>query len=160
MCSLFAGCSQRVIQITSEPNGAIVTLNDVELGRTPLETEFTYYGDYDVRLRKAGYEPLRTKQTAWTPLYERVPLDLASSAIPYEHVVKWHFKLEPTRESTEQKDQFETGLITRAKDLRGQVDEPAPAKPASQSPPAPENAEPATPPGNPVETTPPPPPPA
>lgn len=147
-----AGCAQKVIRITSEPSGALVTVNDVQLGRTPLETEFTYYGDYDVQVRKEGFEPLRTKATAWTPLYERPPLDLATSPIPYETVVKWHFKLQPTLESTEPKQQFEDGLINRAKTLRDQVDEPPP--------PTPEKPKTDELPGTPVETAPPPPPPA
>ncbi|MBX3379955.1 MAG: PEGA domain-containing protein [Phycisphaeraceae bacterium] len=157
--ALLAGCSQRVIQVTSEPTGALVTINDVPVGRTPLQTEFTYYGDYDVQVRKDGFEPIRTKATAWTPIYERPPLDLASAPFPYETVVKWHFKLEPSLEKTEPKQQFEEGLITRAKGLREQVDVPAPAKPAADKPePAPESVPPA--PGNAVETKPPSPPPA
>ncbi|MBX3387923.1 MAG: PEGA domain-containing protein [Phycisphaeraceae bacterium] len=151
-----AGCSQKVIEITTEPEGALVTLNDVPVGRTPLQTEFTYYGDYDVQVRKDGYEPLRTKATAWTPIYERAPLDLVTAPIPYETVVKWHFKLEPALEKTEPKQQFEEGLITRAKGLREQVDEPAPAKAEAPKEPAP----PATLPSDAVKTAPPPPPPA
>ncbi|MBS0190764.1 MAG: PEGA domain-containing protein [Phycisphaerales bacterium] len=125
-----AGCSQRVIEITSEPSGALVTLNDVQLGRTPLQTDFTFYGDYDILLTKPGYEPLRTKATANTPIYERVPLDLATSPIPYESVVRWHYKLQPTLESTQAKQQFEDDLIGRARGLRDQVDDPAAIKPA------------------------------
>lgn len=151
-----AGCSQKVIEITSEPEGALVTLNDVPVGRTPLQTEFTYYGDYDVQARKEGFEPIRTKATASTPIYERAPLDLATSPIPYESVVKWHFKLEPALEKAEPKQQFEEDLITRAKGLREQVDEPAPAKPEAPKEPTP----PATLPSDAVKTAPPPPPPA
>lgn len=147
------GCAQKVIEITTEPSGALVTLNDVPVGRTPLQTEFTYYGDYDVQVRMVGYEPIRTKATASTPLYERAPLDLATAPIPYETVIKWHFKLEPSLEKTEPKQQFEDGLIGRAKGLRDQIDDPA--KPAE---PKPKEEQPA--PGTPVETAPPPPPPA
>lgn len=125
---LLGGCAQKVISITTEPSGAIVTVNDVPVGRTPLQTEFTYYGDYDVQVRLDGYEPLRTKATAWTPIYERPPLDLATAPIPYETVIKWHFKLEPALEKSEPKQQFEDGLIGRAKLLRDQVVEPEPTK--------------------------------
>lgn len=160
LLSTLAGCAQKVIEITTEPSGALVTLNDVPVGRTPLQTEFTYYGDYDIQVRKDGYEPLRTKATASTPLYERAPLDLATAPIPYETVIRWHFKLEPTLEKSEPKQQFEDGLIGRARGLRDQITEPEPVKKAepAQSPidqPVPE-----VPPGNPVETKPPPPPPA
>lgn len=149
--STLAGCAQKVIEITTEPSGALVTLNDVPVGRTPLQTGFTYYGDYDIQVRKDGYEPLRTKATASTPLYERAPLDLATAPIPYETVIKWHFKLEPTLEKSEPKQQFEDGLIGRAKGLRDQVEEPA--KPDAKSKPAESTPAPATP----VETAPPPP---
>jgi len=154
-----AGCAQKVIEITTEPSGALVTLNDVPVGRTPLQTEFTYYGDYDIQVRKDGYEPIRTKATASTPLYERAPLDLATAPIPYETVIKWHFKLEPTLEKTEPKQQFEDGLIGRAKLLRDQVDAPVPVPaPASGKPASPQGTDlPAD--GN-VQTHPPAPPPA
>ncbi|MBL8876173.1 MAG: PEGA domain-containing protein [Phycisphaerae bacterium] len=146
-----AGCSQKVIEITTEPSGALVTLNDVPVGRTPLQTGFTYYGDYDIQIRKEGFEPIRTKATAWTPLYERPPLDLATAPIPYESVVRWHFTLEPALEKRESKQQFEDGLISRARGLREQVEEPA--KPDPSSKPAESSPAPATP----VETAPPPP---
>ena len=160
-------------RIHVQPSGALVTLNDVPVGRTPLETEFTYYGDYDIQIRKEGYEPIRTKATAWTPIYERPPLDLLTAPIPYETVIKWHYKLEPALEKTEPKQQFEDGLISRAKRLRDQVVEPGPVKPEpKQSPsdkPSPfekpaldgaPGAAPGAAPGNAVETKPPPPPPA
>lgn len=44
------GCVERTITITSEPSGALVHLNDEEVGRTPLTVPFTFYGVYDVRL--------------------------------------------------------------------------------------------------------------
>ncbi|MFO0859794.1 MAG: PEGA domain-containing protein [Phycisphaerales bacterium] len=155
------GCAQKVIEITSEPPGALVTLNDVQVGRTPLQTEFTYYGDYDVQVRKDGYEPIRTKQTAWTPIYERPPLDLATAPIPYQTVIRWHFKLEPTLESSQSKQQFEEGLVSRAQSVREQLDAAEAKDAAKQATEAkPKPADPAPPPAAPVETAPPPPPPA
>jgi len=159
LVAAIAGCAQKVIEITTEPSGALVTLNDVPVGRTPLQTEFTYYGDYDIQVRKDGYEPLRTKATASTPIYERAPLDLATAPIPYETVIKWHFKLEPTLEKTEPKQQFEDGLIGRAKLLRDQVEVPVPAPaPASGKPVSPQSTD--LPAEGTVQTQPPPPPPA
>jgi hypothetical protein len=46
------GCVERTISITSEPRGALVYLNDEEVGRTPVSVPFTYYGVYDVRLER------------------------------------------------------------------------------------------------------------
>src|SRR5215471_15531012 len=76
VCSfVLPGCLERTITITSEPPDAIVWLNDVEVGRTPLKTGFTFYGDYDVRLRKEGYEPVQTHRETDTPIYEFAPID-------------------------------------------------------------------------------------
>lgn len=120
------GCLERRIQITSEPTGAMVWLNDVEVGRTPCETAFTYFGDYDVRVRLEGYEPLVERKKAKQPVYEYPPMDLVATALPakIETEIKWHFVLNKTMESTQSKDAFEADLITRAKELRGQVDRP------------------------------------
>lgn len=52
-----AGCVERTISITSDPSGALVFLNDEEIGRTPCEASFLHYGTYDVRIVKDGYEP-------------------------------------------------------------------------------------------------------
>ena len=61
---LLGGCVKRTIMVTSDPEGALVWLNEREVGRTPVEVEFLYYGTYDVRLVKDGYEPLLTKGEA------------------------------------------------------------------------------------------------
>ena len=97
------GCLQRTIHITSEPPGALVWMNDVEVGRTPLETDFTFYGVYDVRLRKEGYEPIVTTQQAKLPLYEWPFVDLAAEAWPQKITtnIYWHFDLAPTAERTD-----------------------------------------------------------
>ena len=60
--ALLAGCVERTIKITSQPSGALVYLNDEEVGRTPTEVRFTFYGDYSVILRKEGHETLNTRR--------------------------------------------------------------------------------------------------
>ena len=59
ICS--TGCLKRTISVTTEPPGALVWINDVEVGRTPLETDFTFYGIYDVRLRREGWNQQQHK---------------------------------------------------------------------------------------------------
>lgn len=46
-----SGCVERKITVISNPEGALLTLNDVEVGRTPVTVPFTWYGDYDVQIR-------------------------------------------------------------------------------------------------------------
>jgi len=48
------GCIERTITITSDPSGALVHLNDEEVGRTPVVVPFTFYGTYTVRLEHDG----------------------------------------------------------------------------------------------------------
>ncbi len=126
-CTL-GGCLERKLQITSEPAGALCWVNDREVGVTPLELEFTYYGTYEVRLKKEGFEPLVTKARASQPVYEYPPLDLMATVVPakIETEVKWHFVMEASKEMTQPKDEFETDLLKRAMELRGNVEsEPA-----------------------------------
>jgi len=121
------GCIERKISITSEPPGAICWVNDVEIGRTPVETDFTFYGEYDVRLKLEGYEPLRTHKAAEAPIHEYPPFDFFATLAPFdfEHNEKWHFVLEQRPEESKDPGQAENELIERARELRGRVDAPA-----------------------------------
>ncbi|GMV27031.1 MAG: hypothetical protein AMXMBFR58_30620 [Phycisphaerae bacterium] len=143
------GCLERRVFVTSDPPGALVYANDVELGRTPLEADFTYYGKYDVRVELEGYEPLRTVGKANVPIYEVPPIDLAAMAMPFdiETTVRWHFKLEPALETTTDPLQLEADLVSRASDLRAQLATPKP--PADKPEPADESPQGATTPGQP-----------
>ncbi|MGH7754255.1 MAG: PEGA domain-containing protein, partial [Gemmatimonadales bacterium] len=103
LCSALAvllccgGCLQRRIVVTSEPSGAVVWINDQEVGRTPVETGFTFYGVYDVRVHKEGFEPVGEARKAKAPWYEYPGPDLVASAMPFRirKTVRWHFDLVP-----------------------------------------------------------------
>ena len=69
--------------INSDPPGALVYLNDQEVGRTPLKRDFMWYGDYDVQVRKEGYETLKTHKRVFAPWYEWVPIDLVAEIMPF-----------------------------------------------------------------------------
>lgn len=110
---VLSGCVRRTIEITSAPSGALVYLNDREIGRTPVEVEFLYYGTYDVRLLLDGHEPLLTFGNAKAPWWDNVGLDLIAEAVPGDtrSVVKWHYDLTPA-------DDDPARLLERAVDLR------------------------------------------
>ena len=114
-----AGCVERTVTITSEPQGALVYLNDEEVGRTPVTVPFTFYGMYDVRLERAGYEPLWTKQKAAAPWWENPGPDLVGEAIPHNRVaLAWHYLLEPAVPPAE----YDTEkLLDHAAQLRARV---------------------------------------
>lgn len=121
------GCADRRILVTSEPSGATVFINDVEVGRTPVSAGFTYYGVYDVRLRRDGFEPISTSAKADAPLYEYAGADLITEAIPGGVLteVKWHFTMTPSPEHGTDKKTFEADLIRRAAELRAATEQPA-----------------------------------
>ncbi len=108
-----SACVRRTIEITSEPEGALVWLNDREVGRTPCSIEFTYYGRYDVRLRRDGFEPISGFGDADEPAWDFVGADLIAEVIPAKLTsrVKWHFTMIPT-------DSDEAAVLARAKNLR------------------------------------------
>jgi len=68
-------CVRRTLTIQTEPAGALVFLNDEEIGRSPATTDFTWYGDYDVIVRQEGYETLKTHVMVREPWYQWIPLD-------------------------------------------------------------------------------------
>ena len=120
MCCCLTGCLERTVTVTSTPPGALVYLNDTEVGRTPVTTAFTFYGDFDVRLRKEGYEPLVTHMRARAPFYEYAPLDLAATAWPGRIRTdrQWHFDLVPLPTPTRE---GEAALVERAAAMRSQL---------------------------------------
>jgi hypothetical protein len=119
LCALLLpACAARTLEITSDPPGATVYVNDQEIGRTPVKASFTHYGTYDVLLFKDGYEPLRTRARARTPIYEIPPLDLLASAAGARTTIRWHFTLRPAIEASLAPEVLEAELLGRARALR------------------------------------------
>lgn len=118
-----SGCLQRTIKVTSEPSGAIVWINDIEVGRTPVESDFTYFGDFSVRVRKEGYEPVVDVRKVKPPIQEQPVLDLVGEALPvnFHHQVAWHYVLEPVVESRLSAVEAEAAVVHQAKQLRTQL---------------------------------------
>lgn len=113
-CAAISGCTSRTIVVTSDPPGALVTLNGVEVGATPVEVGFRYYGQYDLRMRKEGYQPLTAAPWANAPWYEYPPIDFLLLPFPLETRVKWHYQLEPTSVEQNASD----ALIERGQQMR------------------------------------------
>ncbi len=119
-----SGCLHRTITVTSNPPGAVVWLNDVEIGHTPVETDFTFYGAYDVRMRLDGYEPIVTCQKAKAPIYEYPPFDLIAEILPFpvRTNLEWHYDLEEVAETRLGRDAAYEQLLDRAGELRQNVE--------------------------------------
>jgi hypothetical protein len=126
------GCVERKIVIGSSPPGALVTLNDVEVGRTPVKVPFTWYGDYDIRLRYernvAGPDErpvikryyLHTHKKTTTPWFDVLGIDLVTELWPadFKDEQVWAFEIPEVVEPTDEE------LIQRARDLQEQLQGP------------------------------------
>ena len=113
VCS--TGCVRRTITITTEPPNARVFLNDQEVGRSAVSTDFLWYGDYDVTIRKEGYETLQTNWTLKPPWYEYIPLDFFAEVLwpgQLHDVRSRHFVLETGKTPTQEE------VISRAVETR------------------------------------------
>jgi PEGA domain-containing protein len=114
------GCVERTLAITSTPSGALVYLNDEEVGRTPLKRPFLWYGNYDLALRKDGYETLKTTQDLKAPLCQIVPFDLFAELLPiqFKDEQSFTYTMQPLQSPDPQ------ALLQRAAELKGQLQGP------------------------------------
>ncbi len=69
------GCVERKLTINTEPQGALVALNDEEIGISPVTVAFKWYGDYKVRIIKDGYAIVNTHRKLDAPAHDGFPLD-------------------------------------------------------------------------------------
>jgi hypothetical protein len=111
------GCVRRSLTVTSNPPGALVYLNGQEFGRTPVTRDFTWYGNYDVALRKDGYETLKTNGKVIAPWWQWVPFDLPAELLPLHDKHTLSYRLKPTSEAAVAPD----AMLARAERMRGQL---------------------------------------
>ena len=98
---LLSGCVERKLTINTKPQGALVILNDEEIGTSPVTVSFEWYGDYWVRISKEGYESLNTHRPLKGPWYDMFPFDFFVQIISPERIVdsyEWTFPLEPKKQ--------------------------------------------------------------
>jgi len=116
---LLTGCVERKLTINTEPQGALITLNDEQIGVSPVTVAFNWYGDYNVRAGKEGYETLETHRELKAPPHDWLGLDFFAQVLYPGRIVdnyEWTFELAPRRNPTREE------LIEKADALRSQVD--------------------------------------
>lgn len=79
------GCVEREWTLRTNPPGAVAYVSNVEVGRTPVTIDFTWYGDYDVVFRLDGYETLKTSVNLRPPWYEYPGADFFSEVAPWTY---------------------------------------------------------------------------
>jgi hypothetical protein len=118
--AIVIGCVERTVQVNTQPPGALVWMNDQEIGRTPLKRDFIYYGTYDVQVRADGYETLNTRTEVIAPWWQWPVLDLFAELWPGrlrdERTISYtlHPKSNEPVEASE--------MLARATELRGQLE--------------------------------------
>jgi hypothetical protein len=113
-----SGCVERQLTVNTKPQGALVTLNDEEIGVSPVTVSFNWYGDYDVRISKEGYETLKTHRKLKGPWYDNFPFDFFANCLNPTRIVdsyEWTFELKEKQEPERQK------LIENAGQLKQQL---------------------------------------
>jgi hypothetical protein len=83
---LAPGCISRVLEIRSEPSGAMVYLDGEELGTTPLTHHFTHYGARRVVLAKELCESRAETVSIRAPWWGWFPFDFFVELWPAEVV--------------------------------------------------------------------------
>ena len=112
---LCCGCVRRRMTIRSNPPGAMVYVDDQQIGTTPVSTSFTYYGTRKIKLVKDQYETMTTYTRIGAPWYQIPPFDFFAEnvigrEIRDERILD--FQLQPQRVVPTQE------LLGRAEGLR------------------------------------------
>jgi len=108
------------MDVRSNPPNALVFMNDQEAGRTPFTRRFTWYGTYEVQVRKEGYQTVKIGSPVIAPWWQWVPFDFLAEVLPF-HFQDSHtltYSLKPIQESQETPDE----LIEHAQQLRERLD--------------------------------------
>ncbi len=77
-CTAATGCVRRRMTVRSNPPGAMVYIDNQQIGPTPVSTGFTYYGTRNITLVKDGYETLNVKHNFDRPWYQTPGIDFVS----------------------------------------------------------------------------------
>jgi hypothetical protein len=118
VAALFGGCVERKLTIKTEPQDAVVFLNDEEIGVSPVTVSFQWYGEYRVRIEKQGYETLKTYRSLAPPLHDHPPFDFFAQNLWPDRIVdsyEWTFTLSPQSEISREQ------LIENAEELKEQL---------------------------------------
>jgi len=118
---LTGACVERRMTFTSVPSGALVTVSDKPVGRTPVTIDFTWYGDYEIIYALDGYKTVKTHAQIYPPWYEVPPIDLFSHMAPWTyHDDRYdHIELVKRTESTDE-ELIERAIIMEEKNRQPQ----------------------------------------
>jgi hypothetical protein len=73
-----SGCVRRRLNVRTNPPGALVYVDNQQIGTTPCSVDFTYYGTREIRLIKPGFETLTVNQPIPAPWWQYPGIDFVS----------------------------------------------------------------------------------
>jgi hypothetical protein len=83
LAALLPGCVSRKLFLLSQPPGATVWLDGVQVGVTPYEEQLPAAGTRRLELLLPGHETLRTDLVLPRPWWDTWPLDMLAAAWPW-----------------------------------------------------------------------------
>ena len=118
-----SGCrTRRVMEVTSDPAGAVVRLDEEIVGETPLEIQFTHYGRRRLTLYLPGYRTWTRRVEPKRPWYSVFPLDFVTEVLlplGLEHRHPYHAELQPDTGAVEETGEPATdAFVERAVEVR------------------------------------------
>ena len=119
------GCVERRYTIRTNPPGALVVVNNEEIGRTPVSRSFTYYGDRDVTLILDGFQTQKLVQPINAPWYDNLLTEIFT-----ENVVPFTIRDERTYDYAMVPASLppSNDLLNRGQNLRAQAPAPPPER--------------------------------
>jgi len=84
---MLPACVERSIQVDSTPRGAMVVLDEVKMGYTPITIPFSHYGVRKIRVEKPGFVKKTVVADIPKPWYETPFVDFVTDVL-------WPFTIE------------------------------------------------------------------
>ena len=125
LASGLTGCVERRYTIRTDPPGALVVVNNEEIGRTPVSRSFIYYGDRDVTLMMDGFRTQHLVQPIKPPWYDNMLTEFVT-----ENVLPWTIRDERdyTYQLAPATVPATNDLLARGENLKIQAQSPPPPR--------------------------------
>lgn len=78
---ILTGCVERFVSIKSDPPGARVVLDGQDVGVTPVDVPYVWYGEREVVLYKEGHRSVRKSVALNAPWWQIFPFDLVTDVL-------------------------------------------------------------------------------
>ena len=118
---LLAGCTERWIQVRSEPPGATVYLDGEKIGTTPCKGRFVWYGDRELVLERDGFQSHTEIVRVRAPWWQLPIIDLFPDfLLPWTFTDLHSFSFDLKKRTFDPSER--SGMKQRARELREELE--------------------------------------